>query len=471
MASQDEKTNSYPNKLSPLEEFKYSISEILKSPRELHILYLINLSLSFQYYLITTLIPLFFTDIQEFSDLLSGTIFGFYGISLGLGAIILNPLANRFGLKFGLSISCIFGLIGFLLLAVTYNLSVNLVSVLTFQTISGALAWPVVEFGIKIYTRQDHRNFANSLCLMSNYLAGVLTGFYIDIVWHYYEDDKHTLYKIFFYTGAGFAFFALILALVLRQNEVIEDGYLCDENIGELSKKIVSKKRFWRFFALICLLILLRSGCFGHLDATFPKYVTRTLGDDAHFGYLLAVHQTTMLIGVIFFTYFTYIYSSYTLICIGGIVGTLAPLLILGGSNYGIYAIFVILISCGEALWVPRLLDYTMSIAPNKEEGVYLALCNFPFYFAMIITGIASGILLDEYCPDEDNAGECYKVWLIIVFSTILVPILIWILRNILEQPDYEDKPYLKCFEDSKDLSKDNDEIKDKEGLLKNSND
>lgn len=157
------------------------------------------------------------------------------------------------------------------------------------------------------------------------------------------------------------------------------------------------------------MVTILRSGCFGHLDATFPKYLVRQSGGKAHFGAYLALHSVTMLVGALGFTPLAYVMSSYSLIVVGGFMGSIAPLILVFGMSSFNSVIFVIIISCGECIWIPRLLDYTLKIAPKGSEGTYLALCNCPFYFAMILTGVFSGSLLENFCP-ENHQKDCYKM-------------------------------------------------------------
>lgn len=102
--------------------------------------------------------------------------------------------------------------------------------------------------------------------------------------------------------------------------------------------------------------------------------MTRIYGDDAYFGTMFAIHSTTMIVGVLIFTVLTYRYSSYTLIIAGSVVGTLGTFIMSFGDDYWIIVGFVVCISFGESLYVPRMLDYTLNIAPHGTEGVYLAL-------------------------------------------------------------------------------------------------
>ena len=149
-----------------------------------------------------------------------------------------------------------------------------------------------------------------------------------------------------------------------------------------------------------CIMTLLRAGCFGQLDASMAKYMVRTLGSDAHFGFMIAVHSVTMLLGVFLFTMLTFHYSSYSLLIVGGLVGSVSALVMLIDYSYWNIIIFIVILSIGESIWTPRLLDYTLQIAPPRQEGLYLALCNCPFYFGMIITGALSGVLFEEFCPE-----------------------------------------------------------------------
>ena len=114
------------------------------------------------------------------------------------------------------------------------------------------------------------------------------------------------------------------------------------------------------------IIILIRASSFEQLDATVPKYMVREIGSNAHFGYMLAVHSVTMLIGVFFFTMLTFRYSSYTLIFVGALIGAISTSFLIIDCNYFLLVVFIVLLSIGESIWVPRLLDYTLKVAPES---------------------------------------------------------------------------------------------------------
>ena len=174
---------------------------------------------------------------------------------------------------------------------------------------------------------------------------------------------------------------------------------------------------------MIVCVTFLHSVCYEQLDATFPKFLVRIIGENAHFGVFLAIHSAAMMIGALIFTPLTLKISSYSLILIGGLLGSLAAFVLFMGSTVFNFMGFVLFLSSGESILVPRTLDYTMKVADNGEEGIYLALCNSPYYFGMVLTGLFSGQLLKAYCP-EDEIQDCFMIWKVVAISTLAVVVL-----------------------------------------------
>ena len=46
--------------------------------------------------------------------------------------------------------------------------------------------------------------------------------------------------------------------------------------------------------------------------------------------------------------------------------------------------LFVVLLSEGEAIYSPRLYEYTAAIAPKGQEASYMALSSLPFFLAKL---------------------------------------------------------------------------------------
>lgn len=435
--SQLSRTSSRPS------AFKSSLNLLWQSESSLFLTILINFSTSAQYYILVTLIPLYFSSEHQFTDLQSGLVFGVFGIVIGISSLYLSSIMHSISFKRGLYVSFQLGIVGFYLM-LQNNPSLSLLSVLLLQSISCSMSWPYAEYGLKEFSNAKIQNLTSSCFFMSNYLAGAIIGGMIDTMWIYYE-DKSIVYNSMSYVGIGALLLSTICLFFCRDLENMKPENLDADGIWKL-------KRFWRFVLLIFLLILLRSTSFGHLDATLPKYLTRLQGNNAHFGIMLTIHSCTMMIGLFVFTGLTYLYSNYTLMVLGALFGTLGSVFIMFSSETGAFVLFVVFISIGESIWVPRLLDYTYSVAPEGKEGIYLAMSNCPFYFGMILTGTSSGLLLNEYCPDNENIENCPILWNFVLFSSLIITLLILILKRTILGPGHENYEKIFCFKESKKI-------------------
>lgn len=88
----------------------------------------------------------------------------------------------------------------------------------------------------------------------------------------------------------------------------------------------------------------------------------------------------------------------------------------------------MILLSIGEAIWSPRLNDYTVSVSEEGREGTYMALSSAPLFLAKLPVGILSGVLLQKFCPESLEDGEerhSRVMWLIVGLLTATSPILL----------------------------------------------
>ena len=409
----------------------YAFHLMKKSEVSLFLTFLINFSASIQYYILVTLIPLYFSSLHNYSDIQSGLVFGGFGIIIGICSLLLSSKMHQISFDRGLNYSFLLGISGFILLLFNHEL-LSLISILLFQSISCSIAWPFAEYGIKEYSSKEILHLTNSCFFISNYSAGILAGLIIDTMWTHI-DNKETIFFITSIIGIIFLLVALISLRFCRKLDIVSKPVI-------ESKALWKIKNFWRFTLLIFLLILLRSMSFGHLDATLPKYITRVQGDQAHFGIMLTVHSFTMILALFFLTSLTYLYSSLTLITLGAFLGCIGCIFIMLSDNLLACVLFVMVISVGESIWVPRLLDYTDDVALEGQEGVYLAMSNCPFYFGMMLTGGASGILLQNYCPDDQDVEDCSNVWVFVFLSSLIISACLVLLRGVILESKESDE-------------------------------
>ena len=226
---------------------------------------------------------------------------------------------------------------------------------------------------------------------------------------------------------------------------------------------VVSNPRFWRFFLFVFLLTGVRT-VYRHLEATFPKYMRREMGEKVLFGTIMAINPGIVIILVPIVSPMIQKYESFWVILAGAAITSVAPLWLVLGPSYATAILFIATLSVGESLWSPRLYQYTMEIAEKGREGTYISLGNVPNFLATLTAGVMSGYLLEKYCPapddtygweeelarlsaDDSNNGtfpasanrigpphppDSAKMWLIIALCSMTCPVLIYLLRNVI---------------------------------------
>jgi MFS family permease len=86
--------------------------------------------------------------------------------------------------------------------------------------------------------------------------------------------------------------------------------------------------------------------------------------------------------------------------------------------------VFIIVFTIGEAIWSPRLMQFTAEIAPPGREGSYVALSYLPYFGAKFIAGPMSGWLLSTYIPEgADGYPDHYIVWIWIGGMALISPL------------------------------------------------
>ncbi|MHC4968986.1 MAG: MFS transporter, partial [Planctomycetota bacterium] len=187
---------------------------------------------------------------------------------------------------------------------------------------------------------------------------------------------------------------------------------------------------FYRFLVFLSLIVLVRL-VFYHMHYTFPKFGIRELGPGAPIGNL----WTVLNAGLIFLLTLPVAalsskVSSYRMLTIGTIIAAVPVFFLamppawfqpladgflgdfIGHRWLGVegavdplfisVTLFVVFFSIGEAIWSPRLYQYTAAIAPKGKEGSYMALSLLPYFVAKLIVGMLSGRMLERWCPDDD---------------------------------------------------------------------
>ena len=223
---------------------------------------------------------------------------------------------------------------------------------------------------------------------------------------------------------------------------------------------------FWVFILLITVTVFAKL-VFFHFHYTWPSYGVRYFGQGSLVGSIFGVLNPVM---IIFLTptvaYATRKIRPYWMLLLGtlisaasvifvvvppeafiGLVDTWFGEIVLGrwlevpvGYRDPFYismVLFVGTFTIGEAIWSPRLMQFTAEIAPPGREGSYISLSYLPYFGAKFIAGPMAGMLLTSYTPEfgidgvYGNYPDHQLVWWWIGGTAILTPIGLLVFRKL----------------------------------------
>lgn len=406
--------------------FIQSFSELFLSSRNLFYLLGIGFIETVGILSIMTGLSIYLSSVKNLSDVLTGLIIASYGLSQFIYSLFLGSLIDKYGLKKSLILGNCSALLGLVLISLIKNIYLQVSFLLTFISIGASVVLPCLKLGIKEYTNEQARSLGYSILYIIIFGGGALAGILIDAALTLGGKNEST-FTIIFYSGTALMSTSTLLSLFIAEIEVKNS----EKTSWAITKEVLTDLVFWKFMLLTLLLVVVKS-MFNHITITLPLYMNREIEDGAHFGVMLAIHKVTMVIFIPILTGLVYFFNSYTLLMIGGFISALSVLPMLVESSYLSVIGFVVVVSVGESLYAPRLIDYTLSIAPIGKEGTFLAIASSPMSLGMIIAGLLGGSLLNEFCPNH-GSRNCGSMWGIIGLINLTIPILMLVFRGFLE--------------------------------------
>jgi MFS family permease len=216
---------------------------------------------------------------------------------------------------------------------------------------------------------------------------------------------------------------------------------------------------FYKFLAFLGLAAFVRLIMY-QMHYTYPKFGIRELGAGAPIGRLWAINPLLIIFLVPLVGALTQRVTAYKMVTVGSAIAAASVFIMalppawfqlladgslgewighgylrLNGPIHPYYIsifFYIILLSVGEALFSPRLYEYAAAIAPKGQEASYLSLSYLPFFLAKLLVGMASGVLLAKYCP-ENGVRHSGTLWLIIALTTTVAPVGLLVFRRFIQ--------------------------------------
>lgn len=180
-------------------------------------------------------------------------------------------------------------------------------------------------------------------------------------------------------------------------------------------------------FAFLLLALMPAQTLFAHQSVTMPTYVYRALGEvgrDWFEVFANAVNPPLLFVLVPLFAVLTRRTSVYRLVLVGtALVSVPALLLAIAPSPWLVLA-YLVALSAGEALWVPRMFRLAAELAPEGRTGAYVGVVQLPWLATKIVTSIYAGHLVERFCPAE-GPKDTTTMWLLNAGIGMVTPLLL----------------------------------------------
>jgi len=481
-----------------LAKVKVGFLTLKGSPPELWKAFILKFLNSYSYFSFSIIFTLFLSSDFGYSDVSAGTIYGLYGAFVTLFGLLTGVFIDTLGVSLSLKLGFATSLLARCAIFLT-NSRVFLLISLCLLSVGDCLGIPVLTVGIRRYTTESNRGFAFGLFYVIMNVAALVSGPVVDFftILHKGEGDKSDAgveewklngYRLVILTGIAANAVACVISCTMQEISVVgvvlkndnresqtesqtDDSH--DYNAKppsriksfqptkdgglKILKETIQNKNFWRFLA-VCMITLNVRMIFRHLDATLPKYMVREFGEDVAKGTIYSINPALIIILVPLITAATADVDPLVMIHHGSYVSAASVFFLVASTSITSCVLFVTVLSIGEAMWSPRLYDYTMQISEEGKEGTYMALSSAPLFLAKLPVGFMSGYLLQKYCP-EDGARESKLMWLIIGLTTVSSPFLLTFFWSYLSKRDDSGKQKQNSYTELVSLDTVDDEI------------
>lgn len=430
------------------ERIRSDLATLADAPRELWLVYGIKFLESLAYFAIYNLLVVYLSEDLAFSDKQAGSIAGTWLTVVSVLMFFSGFVADSMGIRRALGLAVVSCLAGRAMMALAPGPEVALAG-LFLQAWGTASMLPTMTAGIRRYTTPQSVAFGFSLfyvlmnvgALVAPLTLGALRKLFATAV-----TVQLPLLGPVAISSSRIVFFISTLAtvaalgLVAAMRDAPSAAEAAEAASGQpavrrgplqILKEVTGESAFWRFLLFVSLLVLVRL-IFQHAHLTWPKYTLRELGKDFNFAWYWSINPAMIIVLTPIVTAWSKQKSAFWCIVGGALLTTASVFWLVLSSDVWAQIAFVVTLSLGEALWSPRLYEYTAVVAPPGREASYMGLSQIPMFLAKPVVGWLSGAMLERWCPPEGPRDSQF-MWLVIGLSTLVGPLAIVALRKVIE--------------------------------------
>lgn len=419
---------------------------ITEAPRELWLIFALKFLTSYAYFSLSLVLTMFLSDEFGMSDTSAGWAYGAYGVMSTFFGLLCGWFIDYLGVRASLLVGAIVGAFSRFVMALTTSKKTAVLMLYTLLPFAECLGIPIMTIGIKRYTNARNRTFAFSLFYSMMNVAALCAGPLVDLSRTFFGDGitihlaplghdiRFTGLRLIILSSAfSTAAMCIVVLIGIREIQVDESGNVSEftpnrESPFQQTLAVLREPAFWRLTVFTLLLVGVRL-VFRHLDATMPKYLVRQFGPSAPFGLIYSINPFLIIILVPIVGLLTRKIDSFSMILAGSFVSAVSPFWLCVQQSYVSVVLFMLTLSIGEAVYSPRVYEYTMEVSAHGSEGLYSSLSSAPLFSVKLLVGGMSGWLLSEFMPAYGpHHGNI--LWGIIGITSLTSPVLMWLLRE-----------------------------------------
>jgi dipeptide/tripeptide permease len=238
------------------------------------------------------------------------------------------------------------------------------------------------------------------------------------------------------YFSAIMSFVALIVVVLFYKNVSADGEGKSVKEVWAGFIRVVTNMRLLTLIFIVTGFWIIQH----QLYATMPKYVLRTVGEQASPEWIANVNPAVVMALVMFITHLMRNIKAVSSMAVGMFLMPLSALLMASsnllesvtGQSVSIFGLFsahpitvmmifgIMVQGLAECFISPRYLEYFSLQAPKGEEGLYLGFSHLHSFLSSILGFGISGYLLTAYAPDPTTLSpeqlltaydQSYMIW------------------------------------------------------------
>jgi len=440
-------------------DYYHGLVNLFHCPREIWIAFLIKVLESLCYFSSVLMLMIFLTRDMGLSDTMAGTIFGVFSASMSFFMLFVGFIADSLGIKRALIVGLLIALVG--RLAITFTTHPFVVYPgLFFLSVGFAYMIPLLAAAVKLFSTRKAQKFAFSWYYVVMNVGALAAGVTLDPIRARFTEaltfpafGREFLVRpsqVIFLVGVLATLVSLVLVVFFIRSRIPKEAFREGdeeetaeipvetaatasgkrESAWQIMREVTREKRFWIFITFIFLLVLVKM-IFQYNHSLYPLYMER-IGLREWTGKLYSINPLIIIFLVPLMTAITGRLRAFNVIMVGSFIAAGSVFFMGFGESVGLIVAFQIVLSLGEAIYSPRVYDYTATVAPPGREASYMAYSKAPMFFAKVAAGPITGILLANLCP-ETGMRNTELMWIIVGASTMLSPITLLLARRWLD--------------------------------------